>query len=457
MAKFFADRVAIGSQRAQTPEGYLICLGVPIARTGWQTYREGEIDAESGGEGEIEVYRDEKEVFSPETIASFEGKTVTTPHPPTFLTPHNDNAFSKGHGQNVRKGPQLPDGEYALLADLVIKDSYLIQQINSDELREVSCGYECVYEPINGKGSRYAQTKIRGNHIAIVPTGRAGENIRIYDSAAPEEEVSVSEPKYSLKQILSALLGKDDAKVLDSDPGAVERNEQKNELAEERSDVRNADEVKPENAGDDRRATNEDDRRRSRDNETPQPQPKEKPVEEPKKPVEMSEDAGAKCPECGRPMPEEAKDTEEQEEAGSAEKTEFGESEPPSEEVGDSDLIPVETLKGEEVPKNPIPGADAALAHLRAIRKVVAASKDRKVIDEYNNAVRRLKGKPVRPSKDGYTKLVSRSKPEEVRTAETQPRTANDAREQSSADFVAMAKKFHRQSPNLVNLKEGGK
>ena len=70
-----------------TPEGFLICLDVPIARTGTQEYLGYELGLEDRTNDLFTVNRTEEEVFSPATIASFEGKCVTADHPPDHLHP----------------------------------------------------------------------------------------------------------------------------------------------------------------------------------------------------------------------------------------------------------------------------------------------------------------------------------------------------------------------------------
>ena len=62
------------------PEGYLLCLNVPVARTGTQEYLPEEL-GQPPGPDPIQVYRPEDEVFAPETIASFEGMPVTKQPP----------------------------------------------------------------------------------------------------------------------------------------------------------------------------------------------------------------------------------------------------------------------------------------------------------------------------------------------------------------------------------------
>lgn len=169
----------ISPHMTETPEGYLICHDVPINRTGTQEYTAGEMQLDGDPERIITVNRYPEDVFDAAALASFEGKDVTAGHPPENLTPENHAAYSKGHVENVRRaGDQT-------IADLHIKDATLISDIKNGIIREVSCGYVCNWEP---DGAGYKQTNIRGNHVAIVPHGRAGHDVAIKDQAAEQAE-----------------------------------------------------------------------------------------------------------------------------------------------------------------------------------------------------------------------------------------------------------------------------
>lgn len=169
----------ISPHMTETPEGYLICHDVPINRTGTQEYTAGEMQLDGDPERIITVNRYPEDVFDAAALASFEGKDVTAGHPPENLTPENHAAYSKGHVENVRRaGDQT-------IADLHIKDATLISDIKNGIIREVSCGYVCNWEP---DGAGYKQTNIRGNHVAIVPHGRAGHDVAIKDQAAERAE-----------------------------------------------------------------------------------------------------------------------------------------------------------------------------------------------------------------------------------------------------------------------------
>lgn len=163
----------------KSPEGYLICRDVPINRTGTQDYMAGELQLDGDPERVVKVYRLPDDVFTPAALASYEGKDVTNGHPPEMLTAENQSAYSRGHVEHVRR-----EGDNTV-ADLIIKDPALVADVENGVLREVSCGYNCQFEPyLDG----YKQTHIIGNHVAVVPRGRAGHDVAIHDAAAKAEK-----------------------------------------------------------------------------------------------------------------------------------------------------------------------------------------------------------------------------------------------------------------------------
>lgn len=173
----------ISDNLSSTPEGFLICHNVPIARTGYQDYLGSEFPPGMIQEYDIDpnkiykVYRSPDEVFSAATIASFEGKPFTDNHPTEMVTTQNISMYGKGHMQNVRRG----EGEYKnmLVADVICTDETVANTIKEKIKREVSCGYDYVMK----KGSKgFEQTQIRGNHLALVENGRAGQKAAIQDS-----------------------------------------------------------------------------------------------------------------------------------------------------------------------------------------------------------------------------------------------------------------------------------
>lgn len=184
----------ISPNKVETSEGFLICRNVPIARIGDQKYYAHELQLDGDPNREVTVHRYEDDVFDQATIASFEGKPVTDTHPSESVAPENFSALAKGHAQNVRR-----EGDY-IVADLYINDKDLIDQIQSGEKKEVSCGYLCTYVP---DGDDYKQTKIRGNHVAVVQRGRAGHEVAIQDTAAVTAEEGRTLMS-KLKEVLAA-------------------------------------------------------------------------------------------------------------------------------------------------------------------------------------------------------------------------------------------------------------
>lgn len=175
----------IGPKRKRTPEGFLICLDVPLGRTGVQMYSEKEIPLKGGPDGLIRVERTPEEVFRLETIASYEGKVIVDDHPMDEdasaegwdVNPDNVDKYAAGHVQNVRRGEGVQDD--LLLGDLFITKRSAIEAVLGGK-REVSGGYNCEYEQTEpGRGR---QVNILGNHVALVDHARCGTICSIGDS-----------------------------------------------------------------------------------------------------------------------------------------------------------------------------------------------------------------------------------------------------------------------------------
>ena len=176
----------LSPHRFKTPEGYLICTDAILARTGKQTYRRREVfgDMSDKGEEEIEINRDEKEVFNPVTLASFENKPLTIEHPNEDVNPENHHDYAVGFTRDIKRG--RVDGNDVMLGTIVVTDAEAIKDIESGELVELSCGYDCdVVDEANPQ-----QRNIRGNHVALCERGRAGI-ARIVDSTNDEHEYSI--------------------------------------------------------------------------------------------------------------------------------------------------------------------------------------------------------------------------------------------------------------------------
>ena len=183
MAKaYFGSRIS--TNMITTPEGYLVCKNVPVARTGTQQYRGCEFGADEPNKV-YNVIRSESEVFDKAAIASFEGKPVCDEHPDTDVTPDNYSRYMKGVCRDVHRGER--ELKNCLVGDLIIYDKELIDKIKQGK-REISCGYDCLW--CQQDKDTFDQREIRGNHIAVVDKGRAGHKVAIRDSAGRSKKMS---------------------------------------------------------------------------------------------------------------------------------------------------------------------------------------------------------------------------------------------------------------------------
>lgn len=167
----------LGPNMSKMANGNLLCRNVPIARTGWMMYGPGEtpvVPAE--GMPVAYVQRTADELFDDDTMSSLEGIAITDEHPEDDVTPANWSRLAKGHLRNVRQG--TGDDADVILGDLVITDAGLIRSVLGGK-REVSLGYDADYnQTAPGVGH---QSRILGNHIALVKKGRCGPRCAIGD------------------------------------------------------------------------------------------------------------------------------------------------------------------------------------------------------------------------------------------------------------------------------------
>ena len=197
---YYGSRISDSISR--TPEGFLICRDVPIARVGVQDYLGREIGQTERPDEIFKVYRPADEVFSPAAVASFEGKPVTENHPDEDVTSENYGRYTRGVVRDVRKGTGKYEG--CLVADLVIHDGALVRAVQ-DGKREISCGYNCLWVPTGDH--TLEQREIRGNHVAVVDKGRAGHGVAIHDHAMERRQKHMT--KGNILQRMWAAFAKD--------------------------------------------------------------------------------------------------------------------------------------------------------------------------------------------------------------------------------------------------------
>lgn len=427
MRVFYGSRLS--DNMTLTPEGYLICLNVPIARTGSQQYLRSELGLLDGDTNSIvDVMRTEAEVFAPATIASFEGKPVTDDHPPVSVTAENIVAYGNGHAQNIRRGT----GEESdlLLADLVINAPNLIQEIQNGR-REISCGYDCEY--MQDEQGRLYQSSIRGNHVAVVPAGRAGHRVAIKDS--DESKHSKNEERGKPKMANTKNNPSFIARLFSRAVKDMEPDEVAEAVDEIQQAAAAADETPATPAA---AATDNNAQQQAGDNDPmtklldaiaglsqkmdsviaaskPQDQePAQKPVDNDPLAALVAEIA------------ENAAETPADQEASAT---------IPADELHDEDNTQDEdgpVAAAETLPENPIPGADCAmaLAAINAIKPVLATlpEKQRKAAsDRAATEIRKMLGKDSKPASNGYAGIVgTMTQAAKSRAKDSKPKKMDD-------------------------------
>jgi hypothetical protein len=468
--------VPISEHLEETPEGYLLARNCVLGRTGIQTYRLDELPMEqleslgvdiSDPSAEIDIFRPPDAVFSASALASGNGKPVTDGHPDPsadlhgddFVGPDNYRKLACGHVNNLHAGIEpLESGDMPLLGDVLITTEPLISEVRAKRKRQLSLGYDYV---LRRNGDKLEQHNIVINHLAVVPKGRAGPEARIVD-AAPESSPSVvAENKQQLKQSttkekkavknnLLHILGLGlKARAVDAEPeelaqAAMELGKQSASSSEEEPTAADAKRKRAHDALD--RALDSMDAGRTRrgkdsDIEGLRSLLDEFLGEEEEEPTHQEDDEVV----IEEEQPEDL-DTEELDKALAADVEEEGEQELEEEAMDEE----VEEEEGESTTENPdadeprLRAADGALAVLKAMRPIVARSKDQAVRRAFNAALRSANGASTVRATDGkdrkaggsYKKFAARS-----RARDMAPAAARQEQAKKLQDFYDNARK----------------
>jgi|GEM_PF-271984 len=175
MRAYYATKIS--TNISKMPNGFLLCKNVPIARTGTQDYKGFELGINDRPDDLFQVHRSEDEVFDIAALASFEGVSFVDEHPSIDVTADNAAIYSRGFVKDVRRGEGADNDK--VVADIIVTDVNAIAEIENGK-REISCGYICDYKT-DDDGKIY-QCNIRGNHVALVGRGRAGQTVAIKDA-----------------------------------------------------------------------------------------------------------------------------------------------------------------------------------------------------------------------------------------------------------------------------------
>lgn len=177
------DRVGITTKR-KLSDGRLV-VDARFARAGIYEYAGREVDPDNvhgmRDKAVVRVYRPPEEVFDADAMASFAFKAITDDHPAEMVTAENWREHSRG----ITDGEIKRDGEFVRVP-MMIADAGLVAKVDAGKA-ELSAGYGAEltfgagFTP-GGESYDAVMSGIRGNHIAVVDTGRAGAECRIADT-----------------------------------------------------------------------------------------------------------------------------------------------------------------------------------------------------------------------------------------------------------------------------------
>jgi len=155
-----------------TDEGYLKAKAF-LTRTGIFDYYEGT--------RKIRRLRPSEEVFNTDSMKSLELKPVTFNHPKDLINSSNTGRYVVGFvGNDIRQENDK------LAATIIITSKPVVEHImklkDAGQAVELSCGYRAQLTDETGVASEgnydQVQRNIRYNHVSIVPSGRAGSEIK---------------------------------------------------------------------------------------------------------------------------------------------------------------------------------------------------------------------------------------------------------------------------------------
>lgn len=190
------------SARKVDLNGWVTIEGNPISKEGVYDYLGSQIPGYTGDPNDIvKVYRPMEELMRPETIESFKLLPFIDDH--TWLGEKGIDAgslpFTGITGEQV-----YADAPY-LRSNLKMFSEEMKADIIAGKV-ELSPGYlyDVYLQPgvWNGQPYQYVQRNLRGNHLALVMTGRTGVDVAVMDSANdnPQEK-----SKMTLEELLAAI------------------------------------------------------------------------------------------------------------------------------------------------------------------------------------------------------------------------------------------------------------
>lgn len=178
------------TSRIKTPQGFMICQGVTLAKPMVKEYYAGELGITDGYQATdvIGIYTPPDVLFGQPVIDGFTASDVVMMHPQgNQLNAENYKDHVIGTAKNVRA-----ENGY-LVADLTIKDKWAIEAIEYDDIKQISLGYAAELDMTAGttdSGQNYHGQWVGmvADHVAVVREGRCGDDCKIGDKQTVKTE-----------------------------------------------------------------------------------------------------------------------------------------------------------------------------------------------------------------------------------------------------------------------------
>jgi hypothetical protein len=186
----FDDSGELGAAE-ETPQGG---LAIPAFLT-----RTGVFDYEQEDGRVIREYRPPEEVFAADSLATLPNAPLCNEHPTEAVQPRNFRKYTVGH---IEAGT-VKQADDKVAARAIFQEAKTLDDIRAGRKRELSCGYNCDIDETSGvapDGERYdrIQRNIRYNHVALVPDGRAGPEVRLRLDNAGNQKKGVKMEKIEI-------------------------------------------------------------------------------------------------------------------------------------------------------------------------------------------------------------------------------------------------------------------
>lgn len=171
------------TKRIRTPQGFMICKDVTLAKPMVKEYYAGELGIVDGFEPTdiINIYTPPDVLFGQPVIDGYNSSDTVMMHPKgNQLNSDNYKEHVIGTAKNVRA-----ENGY-LVADLTIKDKWAIEAIEYDDVKQISLGYAAELDMTAGTtetGQEYHGQWVGmvADHVAVVREGRCGDDCKIGD------------------------------------------------------------------------------------------------------------------------------------------------------------------------------------------------------------------------------------------------------------------------------------